>query len=91
MAKHGWNVTMTHYDFDREVYAWRHEQSGIHYTLRIAQAVLEDTPAHVLGAGLDSLNVADLMKKVPRAYTLVRRAAAGVVVEQLPGPPGLMP
>jgi len=30
MKAEGWEVTTTDYDFDREVYAWRHKARGSH-------------------------------------------------------------
>jgi len=40
----GWPITIRHYDFDRAVFAWRHEALGIERTLRATMAVLEDWP-----------------------------------------------
>ena len=37
-ASQGWPVTATHYDFDREIFAWRHEARPS-YTLRISRVV----------------------------------------------------
>jgi hypothetical protein len=40
MRARGWEVTRTNYDFDREVYAWRHDQRGGNSpTLRISRGV----------------------------------------------------
>jgi hypothetical protein len=36
-----WPVSDTHYDFDRSVLAWRHEEGDRNLTLRISRRVLE--------------------------------------------------
>jgi hypothetical protein len=49
MKARGWEVTRTNYDFEREVYAWRHDQRGGNSpTLRISRQVLEDYPGFVV-------------------------------------------
>jgi hypothetical protein len=41
MKANGWEVTRTNYDFEREIYAWRHDmRGGASPTLRIARKVL---------------------------------------------------
>ena len=87
MEKHGWRVTDTHDDFDREVYAWRHYASGGSYTLRMSRAVIEDTDAQALVEALDFWKAAELMRESPKAYTWLKRSPTGVVLEQLPTPP----
>jgi hypothetical protein len=53
-------VTSTDYNFDREIYAWRHDlRSGPSPTLRFSQGVLEDYPAFALVEILDQLGVAN--------------------------------
>jgi hypothetical protein len=72
MKAKGLEVNRTKYDFDREVYAWRHEVSGGKSpTLRIAQSVLEDYPAFALLVHLDRLKVADAIRARPGAHMVV--------------------
>ena len=87
MEKHGWPVTDTHYDFDREVYAWRHDALGGSHTLRMSQAVIEDTDAQALVGALDFWKAAELMREKAEAYTWLKRSPTGVVLEQLPTRP----
>ena len=88
MERQGWPVSFTLYDIAREVYVWRHEApGGNHYTLRVAQMVLDDRPAAMLIAALDSGGAAAMMSKNPTAYTWVKLTADGIVVEQRVGPP----
>ncbi len=89
MNKQGWPVTeKTHHDFDRGIYAWRHDVAGECYTLRITQIVIEDAKSPLaLVEALNFWKVADELRKQPDAYTLVKRSPTGVVVEQLAGPP----
>jgi hypothetical protein len=76
---------MTDYDFDREIYAWRHEvRSGPSPTLRIAQKVLEDYPAFALLHHLDHLKVAAAIRADPAAYLVVLQRGSRVVLEELP-------
>ena len=60
MKAKGWAVNCRpEYDFDREVYAWRHGVPGVHPpTPRICQRVLEGYPAFALLHHLDQLKVA---------------------------------
>lgn len=53
----GWPVTRTHYVFDQEWYAWRHDARPRARTLYISQTVLEDVAADAVAAMLDSLDV----------------------------------
>ena len=88
METQGWPVTTTHYDFTREVFAWRHETSGQKDpTLRMSQAVLEDNDAAMLVEALQQEKVAELIKAKPGAYTWLRREGGSFVVEQLFEPP----
>jgi hypothetical protein len=82
MKDQGWAVTTTHYDFRREIYAWRNEAPGDSHTLRVTQAVLEDHPAAELIGHLNRLHVADLISGNPR-NTLVRRSGGSVVAVAL--------
>jgi hypothetical protein len=88
MEAGGWKVTAVNYDFDREVYAWRHEQRGGNSpTLRISRAVLEDYPAFALMEHLARLRIADAMRQEPGAKFLVAQQGDKVVVVRL-GPTG---
>ena len=74
MKAKGWEVTGAEYDFDRKVYAWRHEvRVGKSPTLRISRKVLEDYPAFAVLYHLDTLNVAAAIRARPEAqYVLVQ-------------------
>ena len=85
--QHGWPVTATNYDFDREIYAWRSESQTAPRTLSITRRILEDTPAPELGSVLDSLRVADALNAKPKAYTLVMQEQGHAIVRQLDKPP----
>ena len=64
-------VNSTRYYFDDEVYAWRHELSGVSPTLWIARPVLEEQSASALLAALDRLGLARRMRDAPNARFLV--------------------
>ncbi len=85
----GWPVTAANHDFDHGIYAWRHGGVGEWYTLHITRRVIEDHKPVALVGALNSLKVAEKLREQPDAYTLVRSSptGAGMVVEQLPGPP----
>ena len=85
METQGWPVTATDRDFDRQIYAWRHDVSGECYTLRITRRVIEDTEPSALVGVLNFWKVAEKLREQADAYTLVRSSPTGVVVEQLPG------
>jgi hypothetical protein len=82
MKRNGWDVSITNYDFSREVYAWRQERAGGNSpTLRITQSVLEDYPALALPEILDRLNVADAIKAKPTAKLVVAQRDGHTVLE----------
>ena len=85
---HGRPVTVRHYDFDRGVFAWRHEGSGVDSrTLRVTLTSLEDVPAHILVGFLESAKVWETLEKAPEKYALVRRnTQGGVLLDILDGP-----
>ncbi len=83
----GWPVTMTHHDFDRDVFAWRHERPGTERTLRITQSVLEDVPPHLIAAMLDGLQAAERLNSHPQAYTIIMRENGEIILRQLDAPP----
>ncbi len=89
METQGWPVTeKTHHDFDREIYAWRHDVAGECYTLRITRIVIEDIKPLELVQTLNRLKVDEMLRKQPDAYTLVKKGSPkDVVVEQLPRSP----
>lgn len=87
-AIHQWPVSSIHHDFDRDIYAWRFEGATQSRTLRITKTVLTDTPSDLLAVVLDGLDVANAMDRLPRAYTVVMREGADVVLRQLERPPG---
>lgn len=65
----------------------RHDVAGECYTLRITRRVIEDTEPLALVEVLNFWKVAEMLRKQPDAYTLVKSSPTGVVVEQLPDPP----
>ena len=83
MKGKGWDVSITNYDFTKEVYAWRQElPGGKSPTLRITQSVLEDYPAFVIPEILDRLNVAAAIKAEPTAKLVVAQRDGQTVLEQ---------
>lgn len=74
------------YNFDREVYAWRHERrGGPSPTLRISRKVLEDHPAFAVLYHLDTLKVAAAIRARPDARHVVEQNGSRVTLEVLPG------
>jgi hypothetical protein len=72
MKAKGWEVNRTNYDFDREVYAWRHQQrDGKSPTLRIFRYVLEHYPAFIVLHHLEELKVAQVIRARPEARMVV--------------------
>lgn len=85
MNTKGWVVTAVHYDFSREIYAWRHEVHGKPSpTLRISQQVLEDYPAFAILEHLDRLNVAAAVSARPAARLVLIQNGARVILEEAP-------
>jgi hypothetical protein len=86
MNAKGWEVTRTHYDFDREVYAWRHGlPGGKSPTLRVARYVLEHYPAVALLYHLDRLKVAQAIRARPTARLVVVQNGQRVTLEDALG------
>ena len=68
MKAKGWEVTRTDYDFERQVYAWRHDvRRGPSPTLRISSQVLDTYPAFVVLYHLDQSKVAQAVRAQPNA------------------------
>jgi hypothetical protein len=85
MQARGWEVTRTNYDFDREVYAWRHDQrGGDSPTLRIGRQVLENYPGFAVAHHLDTLRVGQAIRANPSARLAVLQKGSAVVIEELP-------
>jgi hypothetical protein len=83
MAAKGWEVTRTHYDFSREIYAWRHDvRGGPSPTLRISRRVLEEYPAFVVAHHLEELKVAQAMRARPGARLIVVQNGFRVMLEE---------
>lgn len=83
MKVRGWAVTRTNYDFDRKVYAWRHDlPGGKSPTLRVSQKVLEEYPAFVVLHHLDELKVASAMRAHNEARLVVVQKGSTVVLDQ---------
>jgi len=71
------------YDFDREVYAWRHEvRGGKSPTLRIERKVLEDYPAFAVLHHLDRLRVAAAIRARPDAHFVIVQDGSKVTLEE---------
>jgi len=83
----GWNVTLKHYDFDRDVLAWRAEKGTPMITLRVSRCVLEDVPENVLIDAFETRRLAEALRKQPDKYTLVHEFGGQTVVVQLPAAP----
>jgi hypothetical protein len=84
MQAKGWEVTRTHYDFDRELFAWRHDVSGgPSPTLWISQKVLEHYPAFIVVHHLDELKVAREMRARPEARLALVQNESTVCLEEL--------
>jgi hypothetical protein len=57
MKARGWDVSRVNYDFERQVYAWRHDvRGGRSPGLRIPRQVLESYPAFAVLHHLDELS-----------------------------------
>jgi len=84
MRAKGWEVTSTDYNFDREVYAWRHDVRGKKPspTLRISQQVLDHYPAFAVLEHLDRLGVADAIKAHPDTCLVVVQKGPRVTLEE---------
>lgn len=76
----GWPVTARHYDFDRDVFAWRHDAAGMTRTLRITRAAVEDNAPHILIAWLKTSRIDDAMAGAPDRHLIVRRSEGGGIV-----------
>ena len=77
---------MRHWDFSREVFAWRDETARPEITLRITLRVIEEVPAHRIPTVLDGLKVEARLRAHPQLYTIVKHGDSGIVVDQLDGP-----
>lgn len=86
MAKHGWPVTVRHYDFDREVLAWRAGAAKPTITLRVSQRTCEDVPPHVLTAFFDAAKLANRLAHAPDQYIVVTHdpEGGGTAIRQRP-------
>lgn len=84
MKAKGWEVTITNWDSEREVYAWRHEmRGGKSPTLRISRKVLESYPAFVVVHHLDLLKVAAAIRTHPEARFVVVQNGQRVTLEEV--------
>jgi len=85
MAKQGWGVTATNFNFDYEILAWRHEEIGKpSITLRVGRQVLDDwqrgSPLTATNA-LEALKVAEKLRKTSNA--LVWRNPNGTIAAKV--------
>jgi hypothetical protein len=73
----------TSYDFEREIYAWRHDvHGGPSPTLRISRPVLDGYPAFVVLYHLDQLKIAQAMRATPAARLVVVQEGPGVSFQE---------
>jgi hypothetical protein len=85
MKAKGWEVTRTNYDFDREIYAWRHGlRGGKSPTLRIARYVLEKYPAFIVVHHLELLKVARAIRARPEGRLIVGMDGGRIALKELP-------
>jgi hypothetical protein len=85
MKAKGWEVTSRDYNFEQEIYAWRHEpRGGKSPTLRISRYVLEHFPPFALLYHLDQLNVAQAIRTNPGVRLVVQQKGTVVVLEEVP-------
>lgn len=84
MKAKGWEVNCRpEYDFDREVYVWRHEVPGAPSpTLRISQKVLQDYPPFAVVELLDRLKVTAAIRARPDARYVVVQNGLRVTLEE---------
>jgi hypothetical protein len=88
-SRNGWPVTMRHFDFERDVFAWRHEGRSGDRTIRVTQSTLEDYPADKVIALFDASRLADVLPRNPEKYVILRgQSPGGIAFEILDGPPG---
>lgn len=85
MKAEGWEVTVTNWDSERELYAWRHElRGGKSPTLRISRKVLEAYPAFAVLYHLDTLKVAAAIRTRPDVrYVVVQNGSGSAWRSQL--------
>lgn len=90
MAAQGWPVTLRVYDYERDVFAWRHGTGSGARTLRVTQAAVDDTPPTALRAFLDGAGAAALIQRDAAAHLVLGvDAATGAVRLGVPdAPPG---
>jgi hypothetical protein len=85
MKAKGWEVTATDYNFEQEIYSWRHQQpGGKSPTLRITRSVLEHNPAFVILYHLDRLNVARAIRAHPETRLVVAQEGTAVTLKEIP-------
>jgi hypothetical protein len=89
MARHNWPVTMRHYDFDRDILAWRATAVTPAITVRVSLNVCNDVPASTLVAFFDAAKLDQTLAGSPDRYTVVVQDAANrkTVIVQLPHAP----
>ena len=76
MAKNGWPVDERHYDFSRELHAWRSHGVKPIVTVWVTRSVVEDWPAELTSI-LDGLNTRSALSQNPKMYTVIRRSKLG--------------
>lgn len=80
----GIKVTSNHYYFSEEAYSWRDDTPRPTLTLTVSQHALEDfTPAQLIAA-LDSLRVAEAMRRDPRGRAALVVKSGVLVVTSWP-------
>jgi hypothetical protein len=80
-----WEVTATDYNFEQEVYSWRHQRpGGKSPTLRISRSVLEHNPAFVILYHLDRLKVAHAIRANPEVRLVVTEDGTDITLKEIP-------
>lgn len=82
-GRQGWPVTFRHWDFDRDVFAWRHESLLVSRTLRMSRNTAEDWDTGLILTFLDEAKIAAQLSAHPDKYLLVHNTATGGITATL--------
>lgn len=75
----GWPVTMRHFDVDRGVFAWRHEDGSICRTMRITRTTLEDYPPDMVLKMFAEARLDQVLTLHADKYVVLRRRSTGAL------------
>jgi hypothetical protein len=85
--KNSWPISVRHFDFDREVLAWRHETPALARTIQITKSTLEDYPAASILSLFEATRIAEVMVANPTKYiVLSARSGSGICFDILDKP-----